>query len=114
MAIASRGRAREVTRPRLVLTVGVALAIAHIIAFAQNLRRYTVGYNGELQYWKQPQWSPPFSPLLLTILYAVVVSAFVAWLLVGGHVGDGVRADSRAGSEASLLAPATAGVRVDA
>jgi hypothetical protein len=57
------------------------LAVAQAFAFAQNLRRYTVGYDGAVQFWKHPDWTPPVSPLLLTILYLIVIGAFVAWLL---------------------------------
>jgi len=68
---------------------GIVLAVAQALAFAQNLRRYTVGYDGALQFWKHPDWSPPVSPLLLTILYLVVIVAFVAWLLGAVPVGAG-------------------------
>jgi Predicted membrane protein (DUF2142) len=82
VAIASTERGRQFTRPRLVLGVGVLIAVAHILAFAQNARRYTVGYFGEIQFWKNAQWSPPLSPLLLTIAYTAAVIAFVGWALV--------------------------------
>ena len=81
MAIVSGQRGHELARRRLFVGVGVMLVVAHVLAFAQNLRRYTVGYDGEIQYWKHPKWSPPPSPLVLTIAYAVFVTAFVAWFL---------------------------------
>jgi hypothetical protein len=52
------------------------------LAFAQNLRRYAVGYNGDVWYWLRPQWSPPISSLLLTVGYVIATVAFVAWTLV--------------------------------
>jgi hypothetical protein len=82
VAIASTERGRQFTGPRFVLSVGVLIAIAHILAFTQNIRRYTVGYFGEIQYWKQPYWSPPSSPLLLSIAYTAVITAFIAWVLL--------------------------------
>jgi hypothetical protein len=81
MAMASSERGRQLAEPRLFVGAGVVLVVAHILAFAQNLRRYTVGYDGEIQYWKNPEWSPPLSPLIVTIAYALLVTAFVAWFL---------------------------------
>jgi hypothetical protein len=81
VTLASTERGREIMTDRIVLTIGVLLGLAHFFAFAQNLRRYTVGYSGELLFWRHPQWSPPISSLVLTIVYAVVVGAFVVWLL---------------------------------
>jgi hypothetical protein len=81
VSLASTDRGRELIIGRVVLTIGAFLGVAQLFAFAQNLRRYTVGYGGGLQFWRHPQWSPPVSPLLLTIVYAVAVGAFVAWLL---------------------------------
>ena len=82
LALATSGRGKDLAhRNRLMLGTGLALITAHVLAFAQNLRRYTVGYNGPIQYWKSPRWSPPVSPLLITIAYAVAISAFVAWTL---------------------------------
>jgi hypothetical protein len=81
IALASTERGRRLVTPRLQLTVGVAVGVAHFLAFAQNLRRYTVGYDGEFQYWKDPQWSPPLQPLLLTIVFAIAVVVFVSYVL---------------------------------
>jgi hypothetical protein len=89
IALASTERGRQLVTPRLLVTLGVIVGVGHSIAFAQNLRRYTVGYDGELQFWKHPQWTPPLSPLLLTIAYAVVISAFVVWLLAAAGKPDG-------------------------
>jgi hypothetical protein len=82
VALASTERGRRLMTGRLVVTIGVLLGVAHFFAFAQNLRRYTVGYDGEIQFWKHAHWSPPLSPLLLVILYAIAVGMFIAWLLV--------------------------------
>jgi Predicted membrane protein (DUF2142) len=81
MALASSEHRRELTGRRLFVGLTVMLVVAHVFAFAQNLRRYTVGYDGEIQYWKHPEWLPPLSPLLLTIAYTLLVTAFVVWVL---------------------------------
>jgi Predicted membrane protein (DUF2142) len=80
-ALASTQRAQGLVNSRFALTIGVVVGVAQVLAFAQNLRRYTVGYDGEIQYWKDPHWPPPLSPLLLTVAFAAVVTAFTAWLL---------------------------------
>ena len=80
-ALSSSEQGRRLATRRLVLCIGVVLGVAQIIAFAQNLRRYTVGHYGDLQFWKHASWSPPLSPLLLTIAFIVTTSAFMWWLL---------------------------------
>jgi hypothetical protein len=64
-----------------VLAVGVVTAVAQFLAFADDLRRYTVGGTRDLLYFLHPQWQPPLPPFLLTLGYAVLVVAFVGWLL---------------------------------
>jgi len=82
MGIASSERGRQLAEPRLFIGAGVMLVVAHILAFAQNLRRYTVGADGEIQYWRHAEWSPPLlSPLIVTIAYALIVTAFIAWFM---------------------------------
>jgi hypothetical protein len=38
-------------------------------------------YDGEIQFWRHPAWSPPVPSLLLTVAYAIVVAGFVCWVL---------------------------------
>jgi Predicted membrane protein (DUF2142) len=81
-ALASSEQGRQLVTIRFLLTVGVATGIAHVLAFAQNLRRYTVGYDGDFQYWKDAQWLPPvLPPLVLTLAFVAAVGAFTLWLL---------------------------------
>jgi hypothetical protein len=108
MAIASSERGRQIAEPRLFVGAGVMLVVAHILAFAQNLRRYTVGYDGEIQYWRHPEWSPPLmSPLIVTIAYALLISAFVAWFLFSASPGRATAEAGRPGS-GPRTAPGTA------
>jgi hypothetical protein len=79
--LAATERGRDLVNGRLVLVVGLVVGFGQFLAFAQDLRRYTVGVDGPLAYFQRPQWNPPLPPLLLTIAYAVAVAAFVAWLL---------------------------------
>jgi Predicted membrane protein (DUF2142) len=90
--VASTEGGRQLPARRLLLGVGIVAGIAHVLAFAQNLRRYTVGSNGEIQYWRHPEWSPPVSSLLLTIGYTIVIIGFV-WLVFASARGPAERAD---------------------
>ena len=81
VALATTERGRQLVTSRFLLGIGVVIGLAQVLAFAQNLRRYTVGYDGDIQYWKHSSWDPPVSSLLLTIAYVVVVGAFMTWLL---------------------------------
>jgi hypothetical protein len=92
IAVAWTKGGRQLPARRLLLGVGIVAGIAHVLAFAQNLRRYTVGYDGEIQYWKHPKWSPPVSPLLLTIGYTIVIIGFL-WLVFASTRDPAERAD---------------------
>ena len=81
MSIACTEIGRRLYKLRLHWIIGGIVAVGSTLAFAQNLRRYTVGYNGDVWYWLRPQWSPPASPLLLTVVYVIAVVAFVGWVL---------------------------------
>jgi hypothetical protein len=98
MAVTWSEPGRTFMRLRLVVAIEVALVIAHVLAFAQNLRRYTVGYEGPIQYWKDPVWAPPLSPLLLTIAYTGAVIAFVGWALAQSHAPVRAQHDVRPGA----------------
>jgi hypothetical protein len=82
MSIAVTEHGRQLVGTRFFWVVGAIVAIGSTLAFAQHLRRYTVGYDGDVWYWLRPRWSPPLSPLLLTVAYVIAIVAFVAWILV--------------------------------
>ena len=89
IVLASTERGRRFANRRLLFAIGIVVSVAHVLAFAQNLRRYSVGYDGAIQFWKNPQWSPPVSPALLTIGYTIVVIGFVWWVLAAaGSAGE--------------------------
>jgi Predicted membrane protein (DUF2142) len=68
-------------RRAAVVLAGAALGVGHVLAFAQNLRRYTVGAGGTVWFWTQEAWSPPVSSLLLPIAFVVATAGWVTWLL---------------------------------
>jgi hypothetical protein len=80
-ALAATERGRDLVNGRFVLVVGLAVGFGQLLAYAQDLRRYTVGVDGPLAYFQRVQWSPPLPALLLTVAYALAITAFVAWLL---------------------------------
>ena len=80
-ALASTERGRDLVSSRFVLAVGVVVAIGQFLAFADDLRRYTVGGTRGILYWRQAEWLPPLPPLLLTVAFVAVISAFVCFVL---------------------------------
>jgi hypothetical protein len=87
-ALAATERGRELVTGRFVLSIGVIAGGAQFLAFAQNLRRYTTGYDGDIQFWKDPEWQPPLPPLLLTVAFAAAITAFLVWLLVDRYPAE--------------------------
>jgi Predicted membrane protein (DUF2142) len=73
-----------IRRPRraAVILAGGALVVGHVLAYAQNLRRYTVGANGTLWFWTNPSWSPPVPPLVLLLGAIVATVVWAGWLLL--------------------------------
>ena len=88
IALASTEYGRQLATRRFMFAIGAVVSVAHVLAFAQNLRRYTVGYDGEIQYWRHAAWSPPVSSLLLTIAYTIVVIGFVWWVFASSTPVD--------------------------
>jgi hypothetical protein len=81
--IASTGRLRDLARSRFIFTIGMLVGVAQFLAFAQNLRRYTVGFDGPIIFWQNVSWVPPIPPSLLTVAYGIVLTAFLAFVLIG-------------------------------
>jgi hypothetical protein len=79
--LALRGRGLGGRRVAVLLAVA-GLAVGHVLAFGQSLRRWTVLADGPVQFWKDAQWAPPLSPLPLMVAFIVAVVAWCAWLMV--------------------------------
>src|SRR5207248_2659792 len=79
--LASTERGRELVASRFVLAIGVVAGVGQFLAFADNLRRYTVGATRDLLFWFHAEWLPPLPPVLLTVGYAGLTGAFLAWVL---------------------------------
>jgi hypothetical protein len=92
--LASTGRGRELVAPRFAWTLGITVCVAGFLAYAQNLRRYTVGSIGPLLYWWHSRWHPPGIPaILLSLAYIALVVVFVGWVLTPTRAADQRAAD---------------------
>jgi hypothetical protein len=72
------GRLRADGLRRLLRAVVAALVVAQVLAFAQTLRRYAVGSDGTLLFFKDPKWNPPV-PGGLVLLAFTALTAFAFW-----------------------------------
>jgi hypothetical protein len=86
LALATTERARQLEWSRLPAVVGVIFVTAHFLAFAQALRRNTVGSFGTLAFWEDPAWTPPLPAAVLLAIYLLACVAFVMFLLRSGPV----------------------------
>lgn len=82
-ALQSEPGRRVLLRGWFMPTVGAMLVVAHVLAFYQALRRWSVGANGPILYWLHPDWTSIVPQFLLIGAYGVVLVAFVVWLLGG-------------------------------
>ncbi len=78
---------------RLAWTFAIGLGAAHLFAFGQALRRYTVGANGNLNFFFGTPWSPPVGTITLCIVFTLACVAWFAWLFVPTGVGVGQSAE---------------------
>ena len=78
---------------RLPILALPLVAAAHIYAFAQALRRYTVGAHGGWFFVHQQQWNPPIlSATWLVFVYAFAIVGLVGWMYL---CANGVASNSR-------------------
>ena len=72
-----------IVRRRLANLIGVLFVAAQVTGFVWALRRYMVGVDGEVMFWRSQGWRPPFPPLALLGVHAMA-TALTAWWLVAG------------------------------
>ena len=82
-ALQSETGRRVVLRGWFVPALGGILVVAHVLAFYQGLRRWSVGANGRVFYWLHPDWTPVVPQFLLIAAYILVFVAFMVWMLGG-------------------------------
>jgi hypothetical protein len=74
--LGARRSSYRVTVGALVLT-----GIAHVVAFAHTMRRFTAGAHGPWWFSVPPAWEPPaLSPSALLVLFTLAVTAWVVWM----------------------------------
>jgi hypothetical protein len=67
-------------RSLTALLAGV-ISVAHVLAYGQFLRRFTVGASGPVMFFLHARWQPPLPSSLLFAGYVVAVVAF-AWTVL--------------------------------
>ena len=109
-----------IVRRRLANLIGVLFVAAQVTGFVWALRRYMVGVDGEVMFWRSQGWRPPFPPLALLAVHAVA-TALTAWWLVAGVtrvprelVTDEVEIDPPAPHRGGVLAAPDVDPRSDA
>ena len=95
-ALQSEPGRRVLLRGSFIPALGGMLVVAHVLAFYQALRRWSVGANGPVFYWLHPDWTSIVPQFLLIVAYSVVFVAFIVWLL-GGRSPDPSEPAGRAG-----------------
>ncbi len=121
LAIGEQLDARGLTWPRRAQVMGLAILVfVQLASFAQILRRYSAGADGQWWIFAKPQWTPPYLSLTgLTLLFAVAVVALYGWLYCQSwpsrlhEAGPGSDLDDIL-ADRVVTAPATAGASDDA
>ncbi len=80
LAVAWSTGGRVVERSRLPIVFGACFVVAQFLLFAQALRRYSVGADGAVDFWRDPAWTPPLPGWFLLIAFLAVL-VFVAALI---------------------------------
>jgi hypothetical protein len=97
---------------RLAWTFAIGLGAAHVLAFGQALRRYTVGANSYLNIFTGTPWGPPGSAALLCAAFLVATAAWFGWLFAGVRSGaDGTPVSADGAARSSPVEASTAPIR---
>jgi hypothetical protein len=73
---------------RIAWWLGVGFVIAQGFAYAQALRRYTVGSTNKIWYFLDPSWNPPLPAWLLTFGFLAVIAALALWVFKAAVDGE--------------------------
>lgn len=94
-------------RRRAVVGIGVLAVVAHLYALYWALRRVAVGQAGELVFFGDAEWTPPFIGSLGALVVVALAGGAMVWLLARGPMVTGARAGA-GGPPAPSLAATTA------
>lgn len=64
------------TAPGIILT-GLLLWMGTLGAFAQAMRRFTVGADAGLMFWRDPLWSPSAPIVMLLVVFAMAAASWI-------------------------------------
>ena len=87
--------------------IGGFLWSALFLAFAQSVRRYSVGATGPIFFWKSEDWSPPVPAVLLLVVFGL---AAAGWVLMSRPASDSIsdyRDGASGGYEAEEPSPSS-------
>jgi hypothetical protein len=77
---------------RVATWLAAGFVVAQLLAFAEALRRYTVGINGPIFFfWSSEAWTPPVPSALLVVGYLVLMAGLAWWVLRSVWDRSGVR-----------------------
>lgn len=105
---------RQVEGTRLAISrvawwLGVGFVAAQALAFAEALRRYTVGINGPVFFfWSPTAWSPPLPSWLLVFGYLGLMIVLALWVIRSARPGPGT--DAAESTRVPAPAAASSGV----
>lgn len=107
IGIGSAEGAQRLSR-RLAYGLAGALAVAQFLAFAQALRRYSVGAHGKLWFFADARWNPPVPSLLLVVVYGAAITLTMWWIMLaptGLLQRDRRRLEDQSGDDATVDPP---------
>lgn len=73
---------------RLTIAFGTVFAMGQVVAYGQQLRRYTVGRDGSLLFFARWDWSPPLPPWLLLGCYLVGIVGLTVLITAPGRTHE--------------------------
>ncbi len=91
-----------------MLLVAGLLWVGSVLAFAQTLRRFSVGANGGLFFWRDPVWSPTVPILVLLVVLVCTAGAWLWFSLGSGGAVDRPQELGAVGADASVMTVTTA------
>jgi hypothetical protein len=91
-----------------MLLVAGLLWVGSVLAFAQTLRRFSVGADGGLFFWRDPVWSPTVPILVLLVVLACTAGAWLWFSLGSGGAVDRPQELDAVGADASAMTVTTA------
>lgn len=69
---------------RVARLLGAFFVAGHVGGFIWALRRYMVGMDGSVWFWRGNGWQPPVPALALVVLATATLAAFARWVLGTG------------------------------